>query len=113
MSRFVSWLAQLPPGGSPLALIVAITGFILFVIGLTDRSRAMLPSVLAYGAWDGMVATGYDTSSSGEAIPACTDGACPDRIGGRCVQWHFGPSGVLRVRSWLPRRCSRVGRRGS
>jgi membrane protease YdiL (CAAX protease family) len=80
------WLYHLPAVlfwgygsvGGLMAFTVAITGFILFVGVLTDRSRAIWPSVLAHGAWNGMVARAYYASVSGEAIPTCTDAGCPD-----------------------------------
>jgi membrane protease YdiL (CAAX protease family) len=54
---------------------------VLFVGVLTDRSRAIWPSVLVHGAWNGMVAKAHNTSLSGEAVPVCVDAACPDFAG--------------------------------
>ncbi len=54
----------------------SIGGIVLFVGVLTDRSRAIWPSVLAHGAWNGIVAKAYYASISGEAIPTCTDAGC-------------------------------------
>jgi hypothetical protein len=79
------WLYHLPAvllwgygfvGGLP-AFTVAITGFILFVGGLTDRSRAIWPSVLAHGAWNGIVAKAYLASLTGAASADCTGSVCP------------------------------------
>jgi len=79
------WLYHLPAvllwgygfvGGLP-AFTIAITGFILFVGVLTDRSRSIWPSVLAHGAWNGMVAKAYLASLSGSATADCTGSACP------------------------------------
>jgi membrane protease YdiL (CAAX protease family) len=42
-----------------LAFTVAIAGFTLFVGVLTDRSRSLWPSVLAHGAWNALVSTGF------------------------------------------------------
>ncbi|MFI0433307.1 MAG: lysostaphin resistance A-like protein [Candidatus Nanopelagicales bacterium] len=44
------------------AFTVAIIGFVLFVGVLTDRSRSVWPSVLAHGAWNGVIALNYPTS---------------------------------------------------
>jgi membrane protease YdiL (CAAX protease family) len=79
------WLYHLPAvllwgygfvSGLP-AFTIAITGFILFVGVLTDRSRSIWPSVLAHGAWNGMVAKAYLASTSGSATADCTGSACP------------------------------------
>lgn len=45
-------------GGLP-AFTVAITGFVLFVGVLTERSRSVWPSMLAHGAWNALVATSF------------------------------------------------------
>jgi Type II CAAX prenyl endopeptidase Rce1-like len=79
------WLYHLPAvllwgygfvGGLP-AFTVAITGFTLCVGVLTDRSRAIWPSVLAHGAWNGIVAKAYLASLSGTASADCSWSACP------------------------------------
>lgn len=44
------------------AFTVAIAGFTLFVGVLTDRSRSIWPSVLAHGAWNALVSTGFAVS---------------------------------------------------
>jgi membrane protease YdiL (CAAX protease family) len=101
------WLYHLPAVlfwgyGSVSGLLpftVAITGFILFVGVLTDRSRAIWPSVLAHGAWNGIVAKAYYTSISGEAIPACTDGTCPDFTGDHNL--FTGPQSLLGEFGWI------------
>jgi len=48
-----------------LAFTVAIMGFTLFVGVLTDRSRSIWPSVIAHGAWNGLVSTGFAVSTTG------------------------------------------------
>lgn len=79
------WLYHLPVilwwgygfvGGIP-AFTVGIAGFVLFVGVLTDRSRAIWPSVLAHGAWNGIVATAFVATLSGSATPACAGAQCP------------------------------------
>lgn len=55
------------------AFTVAIAGFTLFVGVLTDRARSMWPSVVAHGAWNGLVATGFAvTTSAGVQLQAFT-----------------------------------------
>ncbi len=80
----VWWLYHLPAvllwgygfvGGLP-AFTVAITGFILFVGVLTERSRSIWPSVLAHGAWNGLVALAF-AASLDAGIPVCEDSGCP------------------------------------
>jgi membrane protease YdiL (CAAX protease family) len=101
------WLYHLPAVlfwgygsvGGLLPFTVAITGFILFVGVLTDRSRAIWPSVLAHGAWNGIVAKAYYTSVSGQAIPTCTDGTCPDFAGGDHL--FTGPQSLLGEFGWI------------
>jgi membrane protease YdiL (CAAX protease family) len=81
----VWWLYHLPAVmlwgygyvGGLLAFTVTITGFILFVGVLTDRSRAIWPSVLAHGAWNGLVAKAYLASFGGVALAECSGSACP------------------------------------
>ncbi len=51
-------------GGLP-AFTVGLVGFVLFVGVLTDRSRSVWPSVLAHGAWNGLVAL-YFSASGGD-----------------------------------------------
>jgi membrane protease YdiL (CAAX protease family) len=53
------------------AFTVAIIGFTLFVGVLTDRSKSLWPSVVAHGAWNGLVATGFAvTTVAGARLPA-------------------------------------------
>ena len=53
------------------AFTVAIAGFTLFVGVLTDRSKSMWPSVLAHGAWNALIATGFAvTTLAGAKLPA-------------------------------------------
>ena len=53
------------------AFTVAIAGFTLFVGVLTDRSKSIWPSVLAHGAWNALIATGFAvTTLSGTQLPA-------------------------------------------
>jgi membrane protease YdiL (CAAX protease family) len=52
------------------AFTVAIAGFTLFVGVLTDRSRSLWPSVVAHGAWNGLVATSFAASEGTERVPA-------------------------------------------
>jgi membrane protease YdiL (CAAX protease family) len=101
------WLYHLPAvlfwgygsvGGLP-AFTVAIAGFVLFVGVLTDRSQAIWPSVLAHGAWNGMVAKAYFASFSDGAIPVCRDGACPDFAGGDYL--FTGPQSLLGEFGWI------------
>lgn len=77
----VWWLYHLPlilfgwygtRAGIP-AFTVAIAGFTLFVGVLTDRSRSMWPSVVAHGAWNALVATGFAvTTKEGIQLEAFT-----------------------------------------
>jgi membrane protease YdiL (CAAX protease family) len=54
-----------------LAFTVAIAGFTLFVGVLTDRSKSLWPSVLAHGAWNALIATGFAvTTLGGDRLPA-------------------------------------------
>lgn len=53
----LGWYGSL--GGLP-AFTVAILGFGAFVGVITDRSRAIWPSVVAHGAWNGLVATSFN-----------------------------------------------------
>jgi hypothetical protein len=63
------------------------------------RSGAIWPSVLAHGAWNGMVAKAYYASPSGEAIPACKDGVCPDFAGDGYL--FTGPQNLLGEFGWI------------
>jgi membrane protease YdiL (CAAX protease family) len=55
------------------AFTVAIIGFTLFVGVLTDRSTSVWPSVMAHGAWNALVATGFAVSTiDGESLAAFT-----------------------------------------
>jgi hypothetical protein len=49
---------------------VAIIGFTLFVGVITDRSRSLWPSVVAHGAWNGMVATSFAVTEGADQVPA-------------------------------------------
>jgi membrane protease YdiL (CAAX protease family) len=44
------------------AFTVAIAGITLFIGVLTDRSRAVWPSVITHGAWNALVATGFQVA---------------------------------------------------
>jgi membrane protease YdiL (CAAX protease family) len=48
-----------------LAFTVAISGFTLCVGVLTDRSKSIWPSVIAHGAWNALVATGFAVTRTG------------------------------------------------
>jgi membrane protease YdiL (CAAX protease family) len=63
----LGWYGSL--AGLP-AFTVAIAGFTLFVGVLTDRSRSLWPSVVAHGAWNGLVATSFAASEGAERVPA-------------------------------------------
>ena len=52
------------------AFTVALVGFTLFVGVLTDRSRSLWPSVIAHGAWNGLVATSFAVQSDAGPVPA-------------------------------------------
>jgi membrane protease YdiL (CAAX protease family) len=101
------WLYHLPAVlfwgygsvGGLAAFTVAITGFILFVGVLTDRSRSIWPSVLAHGAWNGMVAKAFFASMTSNAIPTCTDGSCPDFAGDEYL--FTGPQALLGEFGWI------------
>lgn len=101
------WLYHLPAvlwwgygyTGGLVAFTVAITGFILFVGVLTERSRGIWASVLAHGAWNGIVATAYFASLSGGAIPTCSGNDCPEFSG---VDYLFtGPQWLLGEFGWI------------
>jgi membrane protease YdiL (CAAX protease family) len=57
------------------AFTVAIAGFTLFVGVLTDRSKSLWPSVLAHGAWNALVATGFAVVTLGGARLAAFTGS--------------------------------------
>ena len=61
----LGWYGNL--GGLP-AFTVAIIGFAAFVGVLTDRSRSLWPSVLAHGAWNGLIATSFAHSFTGNSV---------------------------------------------
>ena len=52
------------------AFTVAIAGFTLFVGVLTDRARAVWPSMLAHGAWNALVATSFAALGGSGQVPA-------------------------------------------
>ncbi|WP_082093260.1 CPBP family intramembrane glutamic endopeptidase [Demequina sediminicola] len=52
------------------AFTVAIVGITLFIGVITDRSRAVWPSVVTHGAWNGLVATSFAATEGGERVPA-------------------------------------------
>ncbi|MGB9373650.1 MAG: CPBP family glutamic-type intramembrane protease, partial [Jiangellales bacterium] len=52
------------------AFTVAIAGFTLFVGVLTDRSSSLWPSVVAHGAWNGLVATSFAATEGVDRVPA-------------------------------------------
>jgi membrane protease YdiL (CAAX protease family) len=103
----VWWLYHLPAvlfwgygsvGGLP-AFTVAITGIVVFIGVLTDRSRAIWPSVLVHGAWNGMVSKAYFISLSSAPALACNDGVCPDFQGGDYL--FTGPQSLLGEFGWI------------
>lgn len=59
------WYGSLP--GLP-AFTVAIAGLTLFIGVLTDRSRAVWPSVIAHGAWNALVATGFAVGGNASLV---------------------------------------------
>ena len=44
------------------AFTVGLVGFVLFIGVITDRSRSVWPSIVAHGAWNGVVATYFSTT---------------------------------------------------
>lgn len=50
------------------AFTVAIIGITLFIGVLTDRSRAVWPSVIAHGAWNALVATGFAVAGNASLV---------------------------------------------
>jgi membrane protease YdiL (CAAX protease family) len=63
----LGWYGSL--AGLP-AFTVAIAGFTLFVGVLTERSASLWPSVVAHGAWNGLVATSFAVTEGTEKVPA-------------------------------------------
>jgi membrane protease YdiL (CAAX protease family) len=63
----VGWYGTI--SGLP-AFTVAIAGFTMFVGVITDRSRAVWPSMIAHGAWNGLVATSFAVSEGTTRVPA-------------------------------------------
>jgi len=73
LTGIIWWLYHIPlilfgwygfMGGIP-AFTVAIAGFTLFVGVLTDRSHSLWPSVIAHGAWNALVSTGFAVTTMG------------------------------------------------
>lgn len=52
------------------AFTVAVVGISLFMGVVTDRSGSMWPSVVAHGAWNGLVATSFAVTRGAERVPA-------------------------------------------
>jgi membrane protease YdiL (CAAX protease family) len=52
------------------AFTLAIAGLVLFVGVLTDRARAMWPSLAAHGAWNALVATNFAVDVAHRPVPA-------------------------------------------
>ncbi len=102
----VWWLYHLPAilwwgygflAGLP-AFTVAIVGFILFVGVLTERSRGIWASVLAHGAWNGIVAAGF-VAALGAHHPTCgTTGCAPFSDE---AQLFTGPQTLLGEFGWI------------
>jgi membrane protease YdiL (CAAX protease family) len=63
----LGWYGSL--AGLP-AFTAVIAGFTLFVGVLTDRSKSLWPSVVAHGAWNGLVATSFAAIEGTERVPA-------------------------------------------
>lgn len=102
----VWWLYHLPAilwwgygsvGGLP-AFTVMIAGFALFAGVLTERSNGIWASVLAHGAWNGMVAKAYSSSLSAEA-PTCDASGCGPFAGDS--QLFTGPQTLLGEFGWI------------
>lgn len=55
-----------------VAFTVALVGFVLFVGVLTDRSRAVWPSVVAHGGWNALVAVSFPAHIDGYDGPSFT-----------------------------------------
>ena len=52
------------------AFTVAVVGISLFMGVVTDRSGSMWPSVVAHGAWNGLVATSFAVTEGASEVPA-------------------------------------------
>jgi membrane protease YdiL (CAAX protease family) len=61
----LGWYGSL--AGLP-AFTVALAGITLFTGVLTDRSRAVWPSVIAHGAWNALVATGFAVAGNASLV---------------------------------------------
>ncbi len=61
----LGWYGSL--AGLP-AFTVAIAGVTLFTGVLADRSRAVWPSVIAHGAWNALVATGFAVAGNASLV---------------------------------------------
>ena len=62
---FLGWYGSL--AGLP-AFTVAVAGITLFIGVLTDRSRAVWPSVIAHGAWNALVLTGFVVAGNASLV---------------------------------------------
>jgi membrane protease YdiL (CAAX protease family) len=62
---FLGWYGSL--AGLP-AFTVAVAGLTLFTGVLADRSRAVWPSVIAHGAWNALVATGFAVAGNATLV---------------------------------------------
>ena len=93
----ILWWGYGSVGGIP-AFTVALVGFVLFVGVLTERSNSIWPSVLAHGAWNGMVAKAFSSSLSGSA-PVCDASGCPPFAGD--AQLFSGSASVLGEFGWV------------
>lgn len=52
------------------AFTVAVFGITLFLGVITDRARGIWPSVMAHGAWNGLVATSFAVTEGGDKVAA-------------------------------------------
>lgn len=84
--------------GGLAAFTVAMTGFVLFVGVLTERSNGIWASVLAHGAWNGIVATAF-AGSLDAGVPTCERDACPDFAGDGLL--FTGPQTLLGEFGWI------------
>lgn len=110
----VGWYGSLT--GLP-AFTVAVIGISLFMGVVTDRSGSMWPSVLAHGAWNGLVATNFAVSQRGTEMAAFTGS---DALLGEFGWLAAGSillvgilTAVWHLRAGAPRRAPRVGRRAA
>ncbi|MDQ1248041.1 MAG: hypothetical protein QG597_2413 [Actinomycetota bacterium] len=98
----LGWYGSL--SGLP-AFTLAILGFGAFVSVITDRSHAVWPSIVAHGAWNGLVATSF--AFQGEAA-FTGDGALMGEfgwlaaismavLGTTSVTWHLRTGGGARM----------------